>query len=102
MSVHGDDFTVTGPDEELLDLENLMQAKYEIKSEHFGPDAHQQQEIRVLNRTIRWTAGGIEYEPDQMHSEIIINEMGHGRDQALGQSRRRRDARRSQVDGCVF
>ena len=65
LSVHGDDFTITGLDVELAWLEVQMKAKYEIKTEHFGPGAHQKQEIRMLNRTIRWTAAGIEYEPDQ-------------------------------------
>ena len=74
--MHGDDFTITGPEVELGWLEAQMKAKYEIKTETFGPGAHQKQEIRVLNRTIRWTAAGIEYEPDQMHAEIIIEEMG--------------------------
>ena len=53
-----------------------MKAKYEIKTEHSGPGDHQKQEIRVLNQTIRWTATGIEYEPDQRHAAIIIKEMG--------------------------
>ena len=33
------------------------------------------QEIRVLNRTLRWTDKGIEYEPDQRHAEIVIKQM---------------------------
>ena len=43
VSVHGGDFTVMGPDEELIWLEKRMKAKYEIKSEHLGPGAHHQQ-----------------------------------------------------------
>ena len=58
VSVRGGDFTVTGPEEELLWLEGQMKIKCEIKSELFGLSAHQKQEIRVLNRTIRLTARG--------------------------------------------
>ena len=76
LSVHGDDFTITGPEDSLMWLEMQMKNKYEIKTEHLGPGAHQKQEIRVLNRTIRWSPDGIEYEPDQRHAEIIIKEMG--------------------------
>ena len=60
---------------ELLWFETQMKNKCKIKTEHFGPDLHQKQEIRVLNKIIRWTAVGIEYEPDQRHAEII-KEMG--------------------------
>ena len=30
----------------------------------------------MLNRTIRWTEEGLEYEPDQRHTELIIEQMG--------------------------
>ena len=53
-----------------------MRAKYEIKAEYLGPAAHHKKEIRVLNRTLRWTSGGITYEPDQRHAELIVKEMG--------------------------
>ena len=74
--MHGGDFAITDPEWELICVETQMKNKYEIKTEHLGPDSTQKQEIRVLNTTIRWTAVGIEYEPDQRHAEIIIKEMG--------------------------
>ena len=76
LSVRGDDFTITGPEVESAWHETKMKGKYEIKTEHLGPDSHQKQEIRVLNPTIRWTAIGVEYEPDQRYAKIIIKEMG--------------------------
>ena len=30
-------------------------------------------EIAVLNRTLRWTPQGLEYEPDQRHAELIVS-----------------------------
>ena len=53
-----------GSEGEPVWFENQVKAKYEL--EHSGPGAHQ----------LQWTAGRIEYEPDQTHSEIIIKEMG--------------------------
>ena len=76
VSVLGDDFTVTGPDEDLKWMEGQLRARYDIKNEFLGPDAHHQQEIRVLNRYIRWAQRGLEYEPDQRHAELIIRDMG--------------------------
>ena len=32
-------------------------------------------EIQILNRTLRWTKEGITYEADQRHAEIVIKEM---------------------------
>ena len=77
MIVHGDDFTVVGPNKSLRWLKVKMEEIYEIKAEFLGPKVEgAQTEVRVLNRTIRWTDEGLEYEPDQRHSELIIQQMG--------------------------
>ena len=60
-------------------MEGQLGARYDIKSEFVGPDAHHQQNIRALNRSIRWTQRGLEYEPDQRHAELIIRDMGMGK-----------------------
>ena len=74
--MHGDDFTITGSEKDLSWLKMLMTTRYEIKSEMLGPEAHMSQEIRVLNRILRWTPSGVEYEPDQRHAEVLIQAMG--------------------------
>ena len=33
-------------------------------------------DVRILNRVLRWTFEGIEYEPDQRHAEHVIQRMG--------------------------
>ena len=76
VTVHGDDFTVTGPMESLLWMEEKMKQKFEVTSEILGPEEGSKKEIKVLNRTIRWTSSGVEYEPDQRHADLIITEMG--------------------------
>ena len=52
-----------------------MKKKDELKMEVLGPSAAQTAEVRVLNRIIRWTRTGLEYEPDQRHAERIISEL---------------------------
>ena len=52
-----------------------MKKRYELKMEVLGPNAGQAEEVRVLNRIIRWTRTGLEYEPDQRHAERIISEL---------------------------
>jgi hypothetical protein len=53
-----------------------MSSKYEVKIEFLGPYAGQSTEITVLNRVLRWTEAGVEYEPDQRHAELIVKGMG--------------------------
>ena len=52
-----------------------LRQKYELKMEVLGPKAGQTEEVRVLNRIIRWTRTGLGYEPDQRHAERIISEL---------------------------
>ena len=59
MTVHGDDFTATGPVEDLAWLEEVFRRRYEVKASVLGPDAHQAQELKILGRTLRWTEGGL-------------------------------------------
>ena len=76
LTAHGDDFTITGPQDSLTWLRKAMEERFEIESEMLAPEAGMVREIRVLNRIIRWTARGIEYEPDQRHSDLLMRELG--------------------------
>ena len=74
--VHGDDFTFAGRDEELVKCTDMMKAEYDIKVRgKLGPDAKDDKDITILNRCIKWTATGIQYEADPRHVEILINEL---------------------------
>jgi hypothetical protein len=72
LTVHGDDFTVTGPTESLRWLQDKMQKQYDIKTKFLGPEKSMEQEIQVLNRTLGWGKNGITYEADQRHAEIVV------------------------------
>ena len=41
-----------------------------------GPGKRDGTSMRVLNRLVHWSDEGIEYEADQRHAEIIIQETG--------------------------
>ena len=76
VTVHGDDFTITGPTADLEWMDKAMGDKYDIKSEYLGPEAGMKSEIKILNRTLTWAKGEICYEADQRHADIVIKELG--------------------------
>ena len=76
-SVHGDDFTTTGPKCELDWFEDKLEAKYELKKGgRIGPGPDDVKELTVLNRVVRWTGDGVEYEADPRQCERLLEGLG--------------------------
>jgi hypothetical protein len=77
ISVHGDDFTTTGPKCEIDWFEQLLEEKYELKKGgRLGPGPKDSKELTVLNRVIRWTDNGVEYEADPRQGEKLMEALG--------------------------
>jgi len=77
VSVHGDDFTVVGPKRQLDWFEGAMKEKYELTTgPRLGPGRFDAKESSILNRIIRWTEEGVEYEADPRQAEKLIRECG--------------------------
>ena len=76
-SVHGDDFTTVGPKSSLDWFRQQLESKYELKeASRLGPSPEDDKEGRVLNRIVRWTEEGLEYEGDPRHVEKLLLELG--------------------------
>ena len=76
-SLHRDDFTSAGPKHQLDWLRAEMEQKYELKENYrLGPGKLDHKEGRILNRVVRWTQGGIEYEADPRQGEKLITSLG--------------------------
>ena len=76
-SVHGDDFTTAGGKSDLDWFEGELESKYELrKGGRIGPGEHDDKEGRVLNRIVRWTDSGLEYEADPRQVERLIESQG--------------------------
>ena len=75
LTVHGDDFIVSGPEEELNWLTATLRSRWDVTVSMLGPDTHQSQEVSILNRSIRWTANGLEYEADQRHVRVVLEQL---------------------------
>ena len=75
-SVHGDDFTTAGPKHELDWFEKRLSDVYELtKGGRLGPGAKDDKEATVLNRVVRWTEAGLEYEADPRQVEKLLTEV---------------------------
>ena len=75
-SVHGDDFTTAGEARELDWFEDSLEAKYELKrAGRLGPGPNDKKELSVLNRILRYTPEGFEYEADPRQCERLLEEM---------------------------
>ena len=57
-------------------LKQNLEQVWEIKAVLVGPTSECANEVRVLNCILRWTDGGLEYEPDQRHAYIIFEQAG--------------------------
>ena len=72
-SVHGDGFTTTGAKPDLDWFESELEAKYELrKGGIICPVKDDDKEGRVLNKIVRWTEDGFEYEAEPRQAEHFI------------------------------
>ncbi len=76
-SCAGDDFTSSGPSDELDWLEASIGSEYEITiGPRLGPGPNDAKEARALNRVIRWCDDHVEYEADPRQVERLVAECG--------------------------
>ena len=77
ITVHGDDFTSVGAKEDIDWFEESMKELYELTTQpRMGPAPEDAKEGLVLNRVLRWTDAGLEYEADPRQAEKLIGECG--------------------------
>ena len=72
---HGDDFATTGKDEDAKWLETKLKERFEIKTHLIGKTENMSQEGKVLNRVLRRTEDGWEYEADPRHAELLVKSL---------------------------
>ena len=76
-TVHGDDFTTAGSKRDLDWFESALDKYYELtKGGRLGPGDSDDKQGVILNRIIRWTPDGIEYEADPRQVERLLEETG--------------------------
>ena len=65
-----------GKREHIKTFKESIESRFEIKTTIIGDAQEECKEGRVLNRIIRITDEGWEYEPDQRHADMIVEAMG--------------------------
>ena len=73
--VHGDDFITAGGREEVKQFRRELEDRFEVKTKVVGTKEGEVQEAKVLNRIVRVTGEGWEYEPDQRHADLIVKDL---------------------------
>ena len=74
LTVHGDDFFATGAPDDLDWFEKALLKTFEGKVK--GRLTQADDELRILNRIVRRTDAGYEWEADQRHAEMLIKSSG--------------------------
>ena len=74
--VHGDDFTSLSDDVGLDWVEDVLRKSFDIKVRgRIGVGCSGDNEIRILNRIVRVTERGLEYEADPRHVDLIVQSL---------------------------
>ena len=73
--VHGDDYASVGPRESLKWLKSKLRERFDIKTYTIRQRKEDSKELKFLNRLIRATENGYEYEADPRHAELVIKGM---------------------------
>ena len=83
--VHGDDYASVASLSELSWLRDRLEARFEMKTVMVGHSTAEkvEKEGNILNRVIRATPDGWEYESDQRHVEAMIEDLELGEAKAL-------------------
>ena len=76
-SVHGDDFTTSGPKVSVDWMKRQLEGRYELTEvARLGPGPEDDKEVKILNRLVRWTKRGVEYEGDPRQVEQVVADLG--------------------------
>ena len=60
----------------MKEMREALEKRFEIKTAVIGTGRGEQSEGRILNKIVRVTDEGWEYEPDQRHADMIVNSLG--------------------------
>lgn len=85
VSIHGDDITALGFEDDLLWLKERLLERYKLKfGGLLGPDPSDTQDVALLNRLIHYGERETTVEADPRHVTILLNELNLHSAKAVG------------------
>ena len=76
VTIHGDDITSLGTEENLLWLKQQLETRYELKfGGLLGPDRGDVKDAMILNRLVHFDVDETTYESDPRHVQILLSEL---------------------------
>ena len=66
-TVHGDDFFVAGPRQDVAKMGATLGKRWETRDQMIGPKPSDQKELCILNRTLRWCKDGLVFAANLRH-----------------------------------
>ena len=73
--MHGDDFVAVGKEEDISDARKSLEDKYKLKVQNLGDGKNCVDDVRILNKIIRYIEDGIELEGDPRRAEFVVKEL---------------------------
>ena len=78
-TAHGDDIFVAGPRQDIAKMGATFKKRWETRDRMVGARPHDQKELHILNRTLRWCKDGLVFAANLRHGREVVHELGFGR-----------------------
>ena len=74
--MHGDDIFVAGPRQDKAKIGATHKKRWETRDQMIGAKPHDQKELHILNRTLRWCKDGLVVAATLRHGREVVDELG--------------------------
>ena len=75
-TVHGDDIFVAGPRQDIAKTGATLKKRWETRDQMIGPKPDDQEELRILNRTLRWCKDVLVFAANLRHGREVVDALG--------------------------
>ena len=70
------DISVAGPRQDFAKVWATLKKRWETRDQMIGPKPDDQNELRILNRTLRWCEDGLVFAANLRHGREVVDELG--------------------------
>ena len=73
-TVRGDDILVAGPRQDIAEMGATLKKRWETRDQMIGPKPDDQEQLRILNRTLRWCKDGLVFAANLRHGREVVDD----------------------------